>query len=124
MGIDLKELNKDAQKMSYWQAHKFWVMIAGALVIALFLVLVAMNLYNSSGTAQVDLSRPEYENVRDKVGRDIEVVSFSATGDIDEETFEEFRKMFGEKADKVREGKYFSADAMTDGSLSLPRIID
>lgn len=124
MGIDLKELNKDAQKMSYWQAHKFWVMIAGALVIALFLVLVAMNLYNSSGTAQVDLSRPEYENVRDKVGRDIEVVSFSATGDIDEETFEEFRKLFGEKADKVREGKYFSADAMTDGSLSLPRIID
>ncbi len=124
MGIDIKELNKEAQKMSYWQAHKFWLMIAGALVIALFLVLVAMNLYNSSGTAQVDLSRPEYENVRNKVGRDTETLTFSANGEIDNEALAEFRKMFGEKADKVREGKYFSADAMTDGSLSLPRIID
>lgn len=124
MSIDITELNREAKRMSYWQARKFWVMVAGALVIALFLVMIAMNLYSSSGTAQIDLSRPGYEDVRDQVGKNFEMVSYPSTGELDKGAFDDFRKLYVPKMNKLREGKYYSSGALTDKSLNLPRISD
>lgn len=120
--VDLNELTEEAKSLSFWQAHRFWLMIAGALAISFFLVLVAMNLYNSSGTAQLDLSRPEYEKVRTQVNRDTDNVTYPSSGELDEEALDQFRELFGDKAEKLRKGKYYSPDAMSDSSLGLPRI--
>lgn len=122
MAIDIQELTEDAKKMSFWQAHRFWMLIIGSLGVAFFLVLVAMNLYNSSGTAQLDLSRPEYENVRAQVGRDIDPVSFPSDGDLDKGALNHFRSLFSDKAEKLRAGNYYSPSAMSDASLGLPKI--
>lgn len=122
--VNLEELALDAKKMPFWQAHRFWGMIIGALGIAFFLVLVAMNLYNSSGTAQLDLSRPEYENVRDQVGRDTDSVVYPASGELDNAALDEFRDIFDDKASKLRNGKYYSPDAMNDAALGLPAVDD
>lgn len=120
--VDLEALTKEAEKLTFVEAHRFWIMIVGALGIAFFLVLVAMNLYNSSGTAQLDLSRPEYENVRDQVGKDGDTVSYPAVGELNEESLEQFRTLFDEKSEKLQKGKYFSPSAMTDETLGLPAI--
>lgn len=120
--VNLEELAADAKKLPFWQAHRFWVMIMGALAVAFFLVLVAMNLYNSSGTAQLDLSRPEYEDVRDQVGRDTDNINFPSTGELDAAALDQFSELYHDKASKLRSGKYYSPGAMTDQTLSLPAI--
>ena len=120
--VDLEQLTHEARKMPFWQAHRFWMMIASALAIAFFLVLVAMNLYNSSGTAQLDLSRPEYENVRDQVGRGVDTVSYPSTGEIDAQALDKYRELFTQKADDLKRGNYYSPDAITDAALGLPPI--
>ena len=49
MGID--ELRHEAIAMTKWQQHKFFVLVAGVILLSAFLVSVALSLYNSSGAA-------------------------------------------------------------------------
>jgi hypothetical protein len=67
MGID--ELRQDAIAMTRWEQHKFFVLIAGVILLSTFLVSVALSLYNSSGAAQLDLSRPGFQEVRKQATR-------------------------------------------------------
>ena len=94
-------------------------MIAGAIVVACFLVSVALSLYNSSGASQVDLSRPEYEAIRSQAAQDDNDKSFSATGTLDEKAFKEFQDMYNARAAKVVGVDSFDAAALSEESLQL-----
>lgn len=124
MSVDYKNLMNEAQGLSWWQRHKFMIMVVSAIVTAVFMVLVAMNLYNSSGTAQLDLSRPGYQSVRGQVERDAESTEFSSVGDINEKVLSEFRGLYKEKADQVIKADAFGPEAVSDGALGLPAITD
>ena len=65
-----------------WRKNQLVVFVSGSIVVALILVVVSMALYASSGAAQLDLSRPGYQSVQDKVDRTDTFQSFSANGPV------------------------------------------
>lgn len=101
--------------------NQFLVMIIGVIVISLFLVYVALSLYVSSGTIQLDLSRPGYDSARQEVSKGSEVFKgFSEDGAINSGTLNEFDKLYKEKAaEALIEIDAFSGDALSDEALSL-----
>ena len=117
MGID--ELRQDAIAMTRWQQHKFFVLIAGVILLSTFLVSVALSLYNSSGAAQLDLSRPGFQEVRKQASRDTTTKTFPSTGTLDKAALDSFSKLYSEQAAKVSQTQGFDAAALSEESLQL-----
>lgn len=105
------------------RAHQFFAMIVIVILISLFLVYVALSLYQSSGTLQLDLSRPGYDSAREEAIKDTEVFKgFSAEGPIDKQALSEFDKLYREKAaEALIDIGDFSGDALSDAALTLDR---
>lgn len=117
--ISVDELRRDAAIMSRWEQHRFLVLIGFVILISLFLVSVALSLYNSSGAAQLDLSRPGYQDVRDLAKRDTTSKSFPASGVLDKQSLDLFSKLYGEQSAKVVSSDSFDAAAISEDSLQL-----
>jgi len=105
------------------RAHQFISMIIGSILIALFLVYVALSLYQSSGTLQLDLSRPGYDSAREEASKGNEVFKgFSADGPINRDSLDEFDRLYKQKAaEALIEIDAFSGDALSDATLTLDR---
>ncbi len=116
-GID--ELRRDTAAMTTWERHRFLLLVAGVIAVALFLVSVALNLYNSSGAAQLDLSRPGYQAVRNQAKRDTVTTSFSSTGTLDKDSLDQFSTLYDQQAGKVTSVNSFDAAALGEDSLQL-----
>lgn len=103
------------------RSHQFLTMIIGAIVVALFLVYVALSLYSSSGTLQLDLSRPGYDSAREEVTKGSEVFQgFSEDGAINSKSLNEFDKLYKQKAaEALIDIDAFSGNALGDKALSL-----
>lgn len=114
-----EELIAEAQHLNGWEKHRFLVMVGASIVIALMLVAISMKLYESSGAAQLDLSRPGYEHVNEKVTPSEVFRGFSAVGEITEETIEEFRAMYSARAAQATDVDSFGGDVMTDAALGI-----
>lgn len=102
-----------------WREHRFLLMIGGAVVIALFLVGVSLALYASSGTAQLDLSRPGYQSVREQATHSDTFNGFPATGPLDKEALDEFQALYDERANQATSVESFGGDVMSNESLSI-----
>lgn len=102
-----------------WERHRFGVMIAGAIVVALVLVGIAMMLYFSSGASQLDLSRPGYMSVREQADEKDQFSEFSASGTITKSSLDEFQKLYDEQAKKATTIDGFGGEAMTDETLGI-----
>lgn len=104
-------------------SHQFLTMVISVIIISLFLVYVALSLYQSSGTLQLDLSRPGYDSARKEATKDNEVFKgFSADGKINEESLDEFNKLYSKKAaEALIDIDAFSGDALGDQALGLDR---
>ncbi len=117
--------NHDSIGVRAVKAHQFIAMIVASILVALFLVFVALSLYESSGTLQLDLSRPGYDNARQEAIKDNEQVfkGYSAEGTIDKRSLEEFDKLYKEKAAQalIENVADFSGDALSDATLTLDR---
>jgi hypothetical protein len=115
----MNETPIDDKNLSKWQQHRFLIMLGAAIVTALFLVSVALALYASSGAAQLDLSRPGYVSVREQANRDESFDGFSATGPLDKQAIDQFRKLYDKQANKATSVDSFGGNAMNDQTLSL-----
>lgn len=102
-----------------YQEHRFLIMIGIVIVIALFLIGVALALYASSGAAQLDLSRPGYQSVREQAGKSDSFNGFSASGEIDKEALEQFQAQFSERMKQAVGVENFGGSGMSDDSLSI-----
>lgn len=114
-----EELRVEANKMSTWAQHRFLMLVGLTIIISLVLVVVAMMLYNSSGTAQLDLSRPGYVSVREQVESSKDFKSFSSTGPIDQAALDEFRDLYASQAEQVVSVDSFGGNVISDKALSL-----
>ena len=114
-----EELVAEAEEMSVWQQHRFMLMIGITIVIALFLVVVSLALYNSSGAAQLDLSRPGYQSIRQQATDSETFTSYPATGELDKEALNTFRTMYSEQSKRLTEVNSFGGNVMSDKSLSI-----
>ncbi len=108
-----------AKSMTLIGQHRFIALIVGSIVVALLLVAVAMALYATSGTAQLDLSRPGYKTVRDQVKQVDNYEGFSASGDIDQKTLDEFKKLYDAQAKDATSVDAFSPVLLSDEALGI-----
>lgn len=105
--------------------HSFAAMIVCSIVIALVLVSVALWLYDSSGAAEVDLSRPEYQSVRDKSKiNDTNTLddNYSANGPINKDTLKEFSDKFDAHIKQLNTAGDFNPKALDDDVVFASKI--
>lgn len=118
MSID--DLRSEAIHMTKWQRHRFLLLIAAVIIISCVLVSISLSLYNSSGAAQVDLSRPGYQSVRSEASRDSTPEdAFPSTGDLDDAAFKQFDTAYDKHAKRVTGVDSFDPEALSDDSLQL-----
>lgn len=98
----------------------FIIFISGSLVIALLLVVLSMVIYQKSGAAQLDLSRPSYEAVRSQAQQSDKVKDFGATGELNEAALKEFNDLYQKTAEDVDSHvNSFSSEAIDNKALSI-----
>lgn len=114
-----EELMHEASELGRWQQHRFMVLVAATIAASLLLVIVALWLYNTSGAAQLDLSRPGYQSVRDKIEHDNDFGEFSSSGEINDEVLEEFRTLYDKQLKEATTVESFGGNVMDDDSLGI-----
>lgn len=107
-------------ELSFWDQHRYLLLIATSIAIAMFLVGVSMALYTSSGAAQLDLSRPGYSAVTSQaVKNDNDFENYSNSGDIDKASVDEFRALYDRQATKAKAVDAFKGDPLDPAALEL-----
>ena len=105
------------EELTFWAAHRFLVLIIGTIIISIVLVSVSVVLYNVSGSAQLDLSRPGYKSVSDKVDRNDTVTEYSAFGPVNKTTINEFTGIYDKQAQKAKAVDAFNGDPLNPDVL-------
>lgn len=115
----LVEESTEEVHQSRWIHHKLALFVSGSIFIAFILVMVSMALYNSSGAAQLDISRPGYRSAQNKVDQSDNFESFPATGSVEKKTIDQFQKLYDKQTKQVGNSDAFSSSAMDDQVLGI-----
>lgn len=99
--------------------HQFGIMVIISIFLALTLVFISMALYYSSGTAQLDLSRPGYVDVRDQIDTSDNLQNYPSTGAITTAVLTEFKTLFDQKVSKIESVDVFGSDPLNPDGLGL-----
>lgn len=114
-----KELIRDARTLGRWEQHRFMLLVGISIVISLLLVGVSLQLYASSGAAQLDLSRPGYVSVREQAAQSTVFEGFPSSGAIDQDALNKFRVLYDKQAEQVTSVDSFGGSVMSDATLSI-----
>lgn len=116
-----EELPKE--ELSFRDRHSFLIFISISIFLSIALVSISMAMYNSSGAAQLDLSRPGYITVRSQaVSNDNSLKSFSSFGRLSQEDIDYFQEIYTIQADKVTSIQAFGGDPLKPTSLGIEEI--
>jgi hypothetical protein len=107
------------EKLPFWQEHRFLVLIIATLVIAIILVSVSIFIYKVSGSAQLDLSRPGYQSVSNKVDRTDTVTDYSAFGPVNKDTVKAFTTTYDQQATKAKAVDAFNGNPLNPDVLEF-----
>lgn len=99
--------------------QRFIIFIIVSILTALVLVVISMSLYATSGTAQLDLSRPGYQSVQGKLGSTDTFQGFPATGPVNNQTIEQFKNLYNKQVKPVEGDSPFGAEPLSDHSLGI-----
>lgn len=114
-----EQLLAEAHSLGRWQRHKFMVLVGLTIVVSCFLVWIALGLYNSSGAAQLDLSRPGYKSIRAQASHDDSFTGYPSTGDMNKAALDQFRTLYTKQAEQATTVDSFGGDAMSDQALGI-----
>lgn len=106
-------------ELSFWDRHRLSLLLIVTVIIAITLTFVSVAIYNSSGAAQLDLSRPGYRSVSDKVEKADKIDTYSATGAVNKETIEQFMDLYDEQATKAKAIDAFNGDPLNPEVLEF-----
>lgn len=107
------------EELSFWDKHRFLLLIALTILISVVLVVISLVIYNVSGSAQLDLSRPGYKSVSDKVDRTDPITEYSAFGPVNRATIQEFLNIYDEQATKAKAVDAFNGDPLNPELLEF-----
>ena len=113
------KIDKPEEVLTFWEQHRFLLLIAATIVISIVLVSISLFIYNVSGSAQLDLSRPGYQSVSDKVDRSDAVTEYSSFGPLNKTTINEFTKLYDEQASKAKAVDAFNGDPLNPEVLEF-----
>lgn len=82
------------------------------VVLAGILTAISISLYELSGAAQLDLSRPGYRDVTHQVERSEKTDGYSSNGPVTEATINEFIDMYITQSEKAKSVDAFSGDPL------------
>jgi len=108
-------------KISFRARHSFLLFIVVSILIASVVIVISMIMYNGSGAAQLDLSRPGYVNVRSQAttnGDDFQM--YSSTGVISKDVIVEFKALYDSQAQKIKVVDAFGGDPLSPDALYPP----
>ncbi len=105
---------------SFNDKHSFLLMITISILISIFVVFISMTLYNGSGAAQLDLSRPGYVSVRSQaLNDDGDFKNYPSTGAINKGIIEEFKLLYAKQAEKVKAVDAFGGSPLNPDGLGI-----
>lgn len=116
--VDVTPSTVDEQ-LSFWDRHRLSLLLIITVIIALCLTVVSVTIYNVSGAAQLDLSRPGYRSVSDQVDKESKIDEYSASGSVNKETIEEFMKLYDAQAAKAKAVDAFNGDPLNPEVLEF-----
>ena len=106
-------------ELSFWDRHRLSLLLLITVCIALILTVVSVTIYNVSGAAQLDLSRPGYRSVSSKVEKTDNIDTYSATGAVNKDTIEQFVKLYDAQAGKAKAIDAFNGDPLNPDVLEF-----
>ena len=107
------------EDMTFWDKHRLSLLLIITVLIALVMTAVSMIAYDASGTAQLDLSRPGYSSVSDKVDRTDKVTEYSGFGSLDKDSINEFIELYDAQAEKTKAVDAFNGDPLNPEILEF-----
>jgi len=107
------------EQLSFWDEHRFMLLIVGTLLISIVLVSISIFIYNVSGSAQLDLSRPGYQSVSGKVDDTDPITDYSPFGPVNKATVNEFTKIYDTQAAKAKAVDAFNGDPLNPEVLEF-----
>ena len=112
---------KDNQeKQNFFTKHRFGIFISISMVVTSVMVWISMSIYNNSGAAQLDLSRPGYVSVSSQVTTDGDDYSaYSTSGNLNKAAIDEFLKTYDEQSQKAKDADAFNDDPLNPETLNL-----
>lgn len=105
--------------LSFWDTHRYLLLIACTIGVALVLVITSMTIYNVSGSAQLDLSRPGYQSVSSQVDHSDTIDNYSASGPVNRTTVDQFTKLYDDQANKAKAIDAFNGDPLNPEVLEF-----
>jgi len=105
---------------SFWDRHRFLLLIALTIVVALGLVSVSLVMYNVSGAALLDFSRPGFQSVAsqaDKSSADFK--TYASSGPVNAKTIQEFQTLYDEQAKSVKTVDAFGSDPLNADTIEF-----
>lgn len=105
-------------KLPFYGDRRFLILIILSIIASVALIMTSMMLYRHSGAAQLDLSRPGYKDIRDKITtKDDSFLDFSTTGAVNSATINEFRLLYSQQAEKAKSVDAFGGDPLDPAVL-------
>jgi len=106
-------------ELGFWDTHRLSLLLIMTVVIAIIMTTVSVVIYNSTGAAQLDLSRPGYRSVSDKVEKADPIDTYEATGPVNKDTIHEFMNLYDEQATKAKKVDAFNGDPLNPEVLEF-----
>jgi len=108
-----------ADQLSFWDKHRLSLLLIITVLIAIVMTSISVFIYYNSGAAQLDLSRPGYRSVSDKVDQTDEIDTYSAVGAVNKDTIQEFMKIYDTQASKAKAVDAFNGDPLNPEVLEF-----
>ena len=97
--------------------HRLTIALAGAILAAFLLTIVSIIIYEASGAAKLDLSRPGYEPARKQLQKPNNQLQFSSKGQIDQSVIKKFRSLYKQQTDDIHKLGAFDKKILEDSQL-------
>lgn len=104
---------------SFWARHRFFLLVIATIVISMILVVISLVVYNVSGSAQLDLSRPGYQSVSNQVNREDKIDGYSPIGPMNINAINDFIEQYDEQAAKAKSVDAFNGDPLNPETLEF-----
>jgi len=118
--IEKQSVAKTAEEaLPFWARHRLSLLLVITVLIAITMTTISVVIYNVSGAAQLDLSRPGYLSVSDKVETVDEINTYSASGAVNKDTIQEFIKLYDAQTSKAKKVDAFNGDPLNPEVLEF-----
>ena len=115
----MSEDSEHNSKHKPWYQMRIVLFVSVSIFVAFVLVVISMALYISSGSAQLDLSRPGYTAVQSKLDQTGSFEGFPVTGSVNKKVIDDFQKLFQQQIKSVNSTDVFSPSSLDEQSLGI-----